>query len=71
MQCNIAVKDNRNIEISRKNGVPLYFCLASQADQTSLLALLCGYYRLAEKWTFSLCTELRFPVLDRLLANKV
>jgi len=69
--CNIAVQDSTSVEISRKNGVPLYFKLLSPCDTNSLLALLCGYYRLAEKWTFSLCTELRFPVLELLTASKV
>jgi len=69
--CNIAVHDPTSIEISRKNGVPLYFSLDTENDTTSLLALLCGYYRVAEKWTFSLCTELKFPLLEVLLANKV
>ena len=69
--CNIAVQDATSIEISRKNGVPLYFRLQSACDTTSFLALLCGYYRLAEKWSFSLCTELRFPVLEQLAASKV
>lgn len=69
--CNIAVHDPTSIEISRKNGVPLYFRLMSDSDTTSLLALLCGYYRVAEKWTFSLCTELKFPVLELLLSSKV
>jgi len=69
--CNIAVQDPTNIEISRKNGVPLYFQLDSDTETTSLLSLLCGYYRAAEKWTFSLCTELRFPILEQLLASKV
>ena len=27
--------------------------------------------RLVEKWTFSLCSEMRFPVLEDIMANKV
>jgi len=69
--CNIAVQDPKSIEISRKNGVPLYFRLSGPCETNSFLALLCGYYRLAEKWTFSLCTELRFPMLEQLAASKV
>ena len=69
--CNIAVQDGRNIEMSRKNGVPLYFTLLSETDQNSLLSLLCAYYRLTEKWTFSLSTEISFPMLERLSGNKV
>jgi len=69
--CNIAVHDPSNIELSRKNGIPLYFRLMTPSDTTAFLALLCGYYRLAEKWTFSLSTELRFPVLENMLSNKV
>jgi Janus kinase 2/BCL2-associated athanogene 2 len=69
--CNIALcRDDASIEISRKNGIPLYFRLGSQGEAASLLSLLCGYYRLAEKWTFSLCTELRWPRLEELLAAK-
>eukprot|EP00092_Neocalanus_flemingeri_P038172 GFUD01041549.1.p1 GENE.GFUD01041549.1~~GFUD01041549.1.p1 ORF type:complete len:1200 (+),score=378.78 GFUD01041549.1:57-3656(+) len=69
--CNIAIQDPTSVEISRKNGVPLYFRLLSAGDATSFLALLCGFYRLAEKWTFSLCTELKFPILEQLNASKV
>ena len=42
-----------------------------------LLATIYYFYslpllpRLAEKWAFSLCTELRFPILEQLLAGKV
>ena len=64
-------QDCSSIEISRKNGIPLYFQLASQAEAASLLSLLCGYYRLAEKSTFSLCTEMSFPRLEAWLADKV
>jgi hypothetical protein len=28
-------------------------------------------FRLVEKWSFSLCTELRFPLLEACLTNKV
>ena len=43
--CYIGVREGRNIEMSRKNGVPLYFSLHSDQDQGALLSLLCGYYR--------------------------
>jgi len=69
--CNIAVRDGKDIEISHKNGVPLCFSLFKTQDQVSLLTLLCSYYRLTEKWTFSLCTQVSFPVLESLSKNKV
>lgn len=69
--CNVALQKEVNLEISRMNGIPLYFSLLNSRNTTSLLTLLCGYYRLAEKWSFSLCTELRFPLLEACLSNKV
>ena len=69
--CNIAVKDGLDIEFSRKNGVPMYFRMTTSRDQKSLLNLLCSYYRLSEKWNFSLSTEVDFPILDKLAASKV
>ena len=69
--CYIGVQEGRCIELSRKNGVPLYFTLHSDQDEAALLSLLCGYYRLTEKWTFSLSTEVRFPTLEWLTVNKV
>ena len=69
--CYIGLQEGRCIELSRKNGVPLYFTLYSEQDEEALLSLLCGYYRLTEKWTFSLSTEVRFPSLEWLTANKV
>ena len=57
--CNIAVRDGKDIEISHKNGVPLCFSLFKTQDQVSLLTLLCSYYRLTEKWTFSLCNQVK------------
>ena len=64
-------KDGLDIEISRKSGVPMYFRMTSNADLKSLLTLLCSYYRLSEKWNFSLSTEVGFPILERLSAAKV
>jgi len=69
--CNIALKDGENIEISRKNGIPIYYRLSSLNETFSFLSLLCGYFRLCEKWTFSLCTEINFPVLENMTSNKV
>ncbi|XP_023327964.1 tyrosine-protein kinase JAK2 isoform X3 [Eurytemora carolleeae] len=69
--CNIALQDAGNIEISRMNGIPLYFRILNQRDTISILSLLCGYYRLVEKWSFSLCSELKYPILEDLIANKV
>ena len=70
--CNISLReDGASMEVSRKTGIPVYLRLASPAEATSLLALLCGYYRLGEKWTFSLCSELRWPRLEELLEGKV
>ena len=65
------MKDGLDIEISRKSGVPMYFRMTSNADLKSLLNLLCSYYRLSEKWNFSLSTEVGFPILERLSTAKV
>jgi len=68
--CNIALKDieSGDIEISRMNGIPMYFRILH--DETfALLTLLCGYYRLIEKWTFSLCSEIKYPTPEG--SNKV
>ena len=54
--CSIALKEDwTSLEINRKNGIPL--TLTGLTETKSLVSLLCGYYRLGEKWTFSLCSE--------------
>ena len=69
--CNIATREGDCVELSRRNGVPVNFRMKDECDRKSLITLLCGYYRLTEKWTFSLSTEVSFPVIDNLTKNKV
>lgn len=59
-----------NIEISRKNGVPIYIRTYSVLDMISLVSLLDGYYRLQVKWTFNLCKDLPSPSLQMLMNLK-
>ncbi|KAI5704360.1 hypothetical protein M8J75_004482 [Diaphorina citri] len=59
-----------NVEISRKNGVPIYIKMYSVYDMISLVSLLDGYYRLQVKWTFNLCKDLPSPSLQTLLHLK-
>lgn len=63
--CNISLKGSC-IEIARKNGTMKYFSLEAKDQMYSLLSLLSGYYRLCEKWTFTLCPDLYHPQLDLL-----
>ena len=60
-----------SVEISRKSGIPLYLKLPSRPHFASLVSHLGGYYRLCEKWTFSLCGELRHASLQFNMANNV
>ena len=60
-----------NVEIARKNGVPIYLSIPSTSIALSLLTTLCGYYRLSEKWIFILCPSITYPSLETLLKSKV
>jgi hypothetical protein len=60
-----------SIEIARKNGIPLYLSMTNQDAALSFLTCLSGYYRLCEKWIFSLSSEVEFPSLQTLLAAHV
>ena len=59
------------IEISRKNGIPVYFRFRSQLECMSFLGQLTGYYRLCEKWSFSLCNDIIYPRLKVNTSNNV
>ena len=79
--CSIAIKeDGESLELNRKNGIPLI--LTGLTETKALLSVLCGYYRqsilhlkdlifvmnrLGEKWTFSLCSELVWPCIQKML----
>ena len=68
--CSIALKEDwTSLEINRKNGIPL--TLTGLTETKSLVSLLCGYYRLGEKWTFSLCSEFVWPCVQEMLDSKV
>ena len=57
----VSISESENdlqLEISRKNGIPLYLKMDSKAEMGSFLSLLSGYYRLCEKWTFPLCESM-------------
>ena len=72
--CNISTTANEstvNVEIARRNGVPIYLAIRSSERASSLLTALCGYYRLSEKWTFILCPSITYPSLETLLKSKV
>ncbi len=72
--CNISIseKDEEvNIELARKNGVPLYLIVKDAKAAWSLLTTLTGYYRLCEKWIFCLCPNVIYPSLSKLLEANV
>lgn len=63
-------KSEVEIEISRRNGIPIYLTFTSERHLKSFVSLLDGYYRLSEKWSFSLCSDISSPHLSRLKNNK-
>ena len=60
----------KTVEISRKNGIPHYLTFKSDLLLRSFVSLLDGYYRLTEKWSFSLCKEVSSPRLLTLKSQK-
>ncbi|CAK9291363.1 unnamed protein product [Gordionus sp. m RMFG-2023] len=64
--CFITINSVNSIEISRKNGIPLYLKFGSQLYLQSFVSLLDGYYRLSQKFTFNLCTDCYSPLLQKL-----
>lgn len=60
-----------SVEISRRSGIPLYLKLPSRSHFASLVSHLSGYYRLCEKWTFSLCNEIYYASLHFNMKNNV
>ena len=70
--CYISVADSgKGIQLGRKNGTHVCFEFSKQAQARSFLTLVSGYYRLCEKWTFSLCDAISFPNLQDLLSDHV
>jgi hypothetical protein len=53
-----------NLEISRMNGIPLYFRLLATSHTTSLLTLLCGYYRYSQARHFLLQVRIQLYKLE-------
>lgn len=68
--CTISLKKDLQIEISRKNGIPIYLAFKSLEEMYSFVSCLDGYYRLSTKWTFNLCRDCVTPSLVRLHALK-
>ena len=70
--CYISVDDSeKGIQLGRKNGTHICFVFQKKEDARSFLTLISGYYRLCEKWTFSLCDAIIFPHLQQLLKDQV
>ncbi|XP_040577456.1 tyrosine-protein kinase JAK2 [Lepeophtheirus salmonis] len=69
--CNISAGSSEEIQILRKNGMPEYFRFKSSHEKSNLLTLLCGYYRLCEKWIFSLSNNVVYPSLNFLLKHNI
>ena len=70
--CYITASDDcLQLEISRKNGIPCYLKMGNRFDALSFLSHLSGYYRLCEKWTFSLCNAVTYPSLNFNLNNNI
>lgn len=63
-------KIDMEIELSRRNGIPIYLTFGSERDLKSFVSLLDGYHRLSVDWTCSLCESLSSPHLARLKHNK-
>lgn len=68
--CYINIRNDGTVEISRKNGIPIYLKFHSLPVMTSFVTLLENYYRLMVKWTFNLCKDLPCPSLNKLMALK-
>ena len=66
-----AASSSVSVEISRRSGIPLYLKLPSRSHFASLVSHLSGYYRLCEKWTFSLCNQIYYPSLHFNMSNNV
>lgn len=58
------------VEVSRKSGSPVVLQFAAESHVKSFVSLLDGYYRLSEKWAFSLCKEISTPYLAALKTIK-
>ncbi len=71
--CNISLdEDGTGLELARRNGIPLRLAVRTRMEGRDLISHLAGFYRLCEKWTFSLSGELRYPAsLDFCIPNNV
>jgi Janus kinase 2 len=67
--CFLSVQDTV-VEVSRKSGSPVILQFSSESRVKSFVSLLDGYYRLSEKWAFSLCKEISTPYLANLKTLK-
>ena len=69
--CFIAVKAvTKTIEVSRINGIPHNLSFATENELKSFVSLLDGYYRLSQKWSFSICKDISSPSLTTLKSLK-
>ncbi|XP_065205538.1 tyrosine-protein kinase hopscotch [Planococcus citri] len=64
--CYLNIRKEGTIEISRKNGIPLYLQFHPISEMMSFVSLLDGYYRLMVKWIFNLCRDIPTPSLLKL-----
>jgi serine/threonine protein kinase len=60
-----------SLEISRKNGIPLYLKMTSRQEFMSFVSHLSGYYRLCEKWIFPICNDIAYAALRFNMANNM
>ena len=67
--CFISVQGIK-VEITRKSGIPLSLKFKNDLEMKSFVSLLDGYYRMTEKWAFSLCREISCPLLAQLKSFK-
>nr|XP_022913814.1 tyrosine-protein kinase hopscotch [Onthophagus taurus] len=65
----ISIRDN-TVELSRKNGIPIYLFFKKEPEMYSFVSYVDGYYRLSVKWTFNLCRNVITPSLEKLYAMR-
>jgi len=68
--CHVSIRQRKegedvvDMEVARRSGIPLHLAIKGRLRAKSALGHLTGYYRLCEKSTFSLCSELPTPLSD-------
>ena len=70
--CYISIAESgKGIQLGRKNGTHVSFIFSRHDQARSFLTLVSGYYRLCEKWTFSLCDAVTFPYMQSLIQEHI